>query len=218
MHTQEVLIINAFIGVGVSLVIAFVILTISTLNPYIALLAIIDITCVVAVILVFIHVFGWKLGQIESIAATILVGLAVDYVVHVANAYMESKKGDRYSRVKHALTEMGGTVLGGAVTSLGASFFLLLCNFQFFAKFGVFMFLTIGLSFLFVFCFFIPVLLIVGPEEDCCNLRVISKCDRFCFCRCGCKKTSRTRKPSAVVESVSYGDADIEMTVKSTSS
>merc|ERR1712176_593047 len=216
MHTQEVLIINAFIGVGVSLVIAFVILTISTLNPFIAILAILDITCVVAVILVFIHVFGWKLGQIESIAATILVGLAVDYVVHVANAYMESKKGDRNSRVKNALTEMGGTVLGGAVTSLGASFFLLLCNFQFFAKFGVFMFLTIGLSFLFVFGFFIPVLLIIGPEEDCCNLRMIAKCNRFCFCRC-VSKTSSARKPSAVVESVSYGDVDIEMTAKSTS-
>merc|ERR1712176_157475 len=103
---------NAIMGVVISLLIAFIILTISTLNPYIALLAIVDITCVVAVILVFIHVFGWKLGQIESIAATILVGLAVDYVVHVANAYMESKKGDRNSRVKNALTEMGGTVLG----------------------------------------------------------------------------------------------------------
>ena len=181
MHTQEVLIANAFLGVGVSLFIAFVILTISTLNPYIAILAIINIACVVVVILGFIFVIGWQLGQIESIAATVLVGLAVDYVVHMANAYMESKKSDRESRVKNALTEMGGTVLGGAVTSLGASFFLLLCNFQYFAKFGVFMFLTIGLSFLFVFFFFVPVLLLIGPEEECCNLRRITQCNRFCF-------------------------------------
>ena len=185
MHTQEVLIENAFIGVLVSLFIAFVILTISTLNACIALLAIIDIACVVAVILGFVYVIGWELGQIESIAATVLVGLAVDYVVHVANAYMEAKKKDRESRVKNALTEMGGTVLGGAVTSLGASFFLLLCNFQYFAKFGVFMFMTIGLSFLFVFFFFIPVLLLIGPEEGCCNLRRIAQCDQFCFCCCG---------------------------------
>merc|ERR1712037_252529 len=88
---------------------------------------------------------------------------------------MESKKGDRERRVKHALTEMG-------VTALGASFFLLLCNFQIFAKFGVFMFLTIGLSFMFVFLFFVPILLLIGPEEDCCNLRMITQCDRFCYC------------------------------------
>merc|ERR1712032_713864 len=204
MHTQEVLILNAFIGVGVSLIIAFVILTISTLNPF-ALLAILDITCVVAVILGFIQVVGWKLGQIESIAATILVGLAVDYVVHVANAYMESKKGDRESRVKNALTEMGGTVLGGAITSLGASFFLLLCNFQFFAKFGVFMFLTIGLSFLFVFLFFVPVLVLIGPEEDCCNLRMITQCDRFCYCVC-----SRSKSYEADTEEVTYGDVELQ--------
>ena len=204
MHTQEVLIINAFIGVGVSLIIAFVILTISTLNPYIALLAILDITCVVAVILGFIQVVGWKLGQIESIAATILVGLAVDYVVHVANAYMESKKGDRESRVKNALTEMGGTVLGGAVTSLGASFFLLLCNFQFFAKFGVFMFMTIGLSFMFVFLFFVPILLLIGPEEDCCNLRMITQCDRFCYCMLSKKrpKTQDDHDPEVELQAV----------------
>jgi len=203
MHTQEVLIINAFIGVGVSLLIAFIILTISTLNPYIAFLAILDIACVVAVILGFIQVVGWKLGQIESIAATVLVGLAVDYVVHVANAYMEAKKGDRESRVKNALMEMGGTVFGGAVTSLGASFFLLLCNFQFFAKFGVFMFLTIGLSFLFVFLFFVPILLICGPEENCCNLRKIGQCDEFCFCRCSADKT-KSAKPDT------YG-GDVEL-------
>merc|ERR1712087_332741 len=170
MYTQEVLIANAFVGVGVSLGIAFVILTISTMNPFIAFLAVLDIMLVVFIILGFIKVVGWKLGQIESIAATILVGLAVDYVVHVANAYMESKKTDRYSRVRNALTEMGGTVLGGAVTSLGASFFLFFCNFQFFSKFGTFMFLTIGLSFLFVFFFFVPALLIFGPQGDCCNI------------------------------------------------
>ena len=76
------------------------------------------------------------MGTIESISATILVGLSVDYVVHFANAYMESDTDTRYEALHDALIEMGGTVMGGAVTSLGASFMLFVCQFQYFAKFG----------------------------------------------------------------------------------
>lgn len=45
--------------------------------------------CVTACILGMMFVVGWELGTIESISATILVGLSVDYVVHIAQAYVE---------------------------------------------------------------------------------------------------------------------------------
>lgn len=67
---------------------------------------------------------GWELGTIESVSATILVGLSVDYVVHLAQAYVECKFIKRNERVKSALFEMGSTVFGGAITSLGASVML----------------------------------------------------------------------------------------------
>ena len=45
--------------------------------------------CVTVCIMGMMFVLGWELGTIESISATILVGLSVDYVVHIAQAYVE---------------------------------------------------------------------------------------------------------------------------------
>ena len=136
MHTQEVLLTGAFVGIGVSLLIAYIVMAVSTFNPYLALLATINIAFVVCCILGGTWLRGWQMGTIESISATILVGLSVDYVVHFANAYMESDTDTRLKALQSALIEMGGTILGGAITSLGASFMLFLCQFQYFAKFG----------------------------------------------------------------------------------
>jgi len=168
MHTQEVLLSGAFIGISVSLAIAYVVMTISTFNPYLAFLATLNIAFVVCCILGGTWLRGWEMGTIESISATILVGLSVDYVVHFANAYMESDTGTRLEALQDALIDMGGTILGGAITSLGASFMLFICQFQYFAKFGFFMFLTIFLSFIYVFLFFAPLLAIIGPDKNCC--------------------------------------------------
>merc|ERR1712037_997123 len=95
---------------------------------------------------------------------------------------------------------MGGTVMGGAVTSLGASFMLFICQFQYFAKFGFFMFLTIFLSFLYVFLFFVPLLAIIGPDKDCCAI-----CDlrpKELKKRCGKKKRLRPRLRAQLLTSL----------------
>merc|ERR1712137_244119 len=71
MHTQEVLLSGAFIGICVSLAIAYVVMTISTFNPYLALLATINIAFVVCCILGGTWLMRWEMGTIESISATI---------------------------------------------------------------------------------------------------------------------------------------------------
>merc|ERR1719265_2395884 len=101
---------------------------------------------------------------------------------------MESDTDTRLNALQSALIEMGGTILGGAITSLGASFMLFLCQFQYFAKFGFFMFLTIFLSFAYVFLFFAPLLAIIGPDKKCCAF-----CDlRPRTCRKRCAKNKGT--------------------------
>lgn len=42
-----------------------------------------------------IELLGWQLGAIESVCVTILVGFAVDYQVHMANAFVETPKALR---------------------------------------------------------------------------------------------------------------------------
>ena len=112
---------------------------------------------------------GWEMGVIESISITVLVGLSVDYVVHLANSYIEAPATTRQERVQGSFAEMGVTVFGGAVTSIGASSMLFLCYFQMFFKFGGFMFMTITTSFVWANCFFMPLLSIIGPEGDSCS-------------------------------------------------
>jgi hypothetical protein len=186
--TQKILVVGAFTGAAVSGVFAYVILTLSTFNGYLALLAILDIIGIVACILGSMYCMGWQLGVIESVSITVLVGLSVDYVVHLANSFIEAKADDRLGRVGHASVEMGITVFGGAITSLGASFMLFLCYFQFFFKFGCFMFLTIFLSFAWAFLFFLPMAALCGPEG---GFGSFAPCARRTGAKLGCGSSRR---------------------------
>lgn len=42
---------------------------------------------------------GWELGVAESIAIVILIGMSVDYVVHLANHYVESMFPDKHRKM-----------------------------------------------------------------------------------------------------------------------
>jgi len=68
--------------------------------------------------------------------------------------------------VRTALGEMGITVLGGAITSLGASGMLFGCWLAFFQKFGGFMFGTILFSILWSLGFFMACMASFGPEKN----------------------------------------------------
>merc|ERR1711871_631867 len=192
MDTQEMLVSGAMVGCTASAIVAFFVLSFSTFNPFISLLAILNIAGVLICILGMMNLLGWELGVIESISITVLVGLSVDYVVHLANSYIEANVDDikkrrpkykdevsaasgispmqeRELRVFGALEEMGVTVFGGACTSLGASGMLFLCWFQTFFKFGGFMFMTITTSFIYANFFLMPLLSMVGPVGKCCS-------------------------------------------------
>jgi predicted RND superfamily exporter protein len=40
---------------------------------------------------------GWQLGAMEAISMTLLVGLSVDYVFHMADAYTEAQNECSFS-------------------------------------------------------------------------------------------------------------------------
>ena len=94
------------------------------------------------------------------------MGLSVDYCVHLAEGYARCKKPDRMSRLQNALEEVGVSVISGALTTLGSSFFLMLAVIIFFVKFGIFMFLTIGLSLSYAMVLFMTVLGMIGPQGE----------------------------------------------------
>lgn len=141
-------------------------LVIATTNIIVGALASLTISLITCCVLGTITMIGWKLGVLESLNLTLVVGLAVDYVVHLAEGYMHLVGEDRLTKVQHTLTHVGISVLSGACSTLGASIFMLGAKIVFFFQFGIFMFSTIGLSIFFSLLFFTTVLALVGPQED----------------------------------------------------
>ena len=109
---------------------------------------------------------GWHLGVMESINLTLVVGLSVDYAVHLADGYVRCEYSDRARRVKHMLGNVGVSVLAGAATTLGASAFMLGSKILFFFQFGIFIFCTIGFSIVYALVVFTIVIGLIGPEGD----------------------------------------------------
>ena len=112
-----------------------------------------------------------ELGIAETLCIVILIGFSVDYVVHLGNHYVESERPTRKERTDEALTHIGGSILSGAVTTLGSVFFLFFAQMSVFQKFGFVFTVTILLSLVFSLLFFTALCYTFGPEGDSGNLQ-----------------------------------------------
>ena len=135
MDTQLSLVSSSLIGLAVSFVLSFSVLVVATRSFVASLISILAIVGIVAVVLGSMVLGGRNLGFMESICVTVVVGLAVDYVVHYGIAFVEhfrefeeGKEGNAvFAAVTGALTDLGVSVLGGATSTFGAALFLLFC-------------------------------------------------------------------------------------------
>ncbi|KAK3750726.1 hypothetical protein QZH41_017279 [Actinostola sp. cb2023] len=166
MKVQEVLASTAVRGILMSLGLAIALVTLMTTNWIVGLMAGATIACITVGVVGFIPMVGWKLGVLESLNLTLVVGLSVDYVVHLADGYVRSPFHARQDKIRDALSTVGISVLSGATTTLGASVFMLAAKIVFFFQFGIFMFVTIGLSILYALFFFATLLALCGPNGN----------------------------------------------------
>ena len=164
MVLQETYVNMALNGVAIGLLIAFLVLLVATQNIIIALLSISTIGCALCSVIATIVGRGWQLGQAESLSMMILTGFAVDYIVHLSHAYMESKRVLPLHRVHDACRDLGISVFWGMLTSLVAAYVLSMLQLQFFSKFGSFFFLTILWAYLWSVLFLLPLLALIGPR------------------------------------------------------
>ncbi|XP_076463983.1 protein dispatched homolog 1-like [Babylonia areolata] len=172
LYVQRALADNAILGIAVGLSLAFPVLVLSTCNVINGLLATLSICCVTTCVIGVIPLGGWKLGVLVSLNMCLVVGLAVDFVVHLAEGYHMSHRTDRRGRLQQALERMGISVFSGACTTLGASSFMLFAKIQFFFQFGIFMFCTIGFSLVFSMGLYVTVMGILGPQGNIGDIRV----------------------------------------------
>ena len=91
--------------------------------------------------------------------------MAIDYAVHLAHFYKHAD-GTRQERATSALHGVGLSIIGGAITTMGAGAPQYLCQILFFRLNGTFIFLTSGLALAFSFGLLIPLLMAMGPEKQ----------------------------------------------------
>jgi len=170
-QTEEGLIIGLMLGMAIALPVAFATLIFATGNVVVSLYAIVSIGFVVASVLGACKAYlDWDLGIAESVAGVIVIGLAVDYTIHMGHMYdhasHEIGAQDREARFRFAVEKMGTTVFAGAITTAGSGMFLYFTVLLFFSKMATLIVFTIFFSFLYSFGFFMALLLLAGPEGE----------------------------------------------------
>merc|ERR1712079_466612 len=180
-YIQKKIIQEAVIGIGLSLLFALIILTIATGNWLMAMYSTIVIFSIVMCVIGFTVANGWKLGVIEAVIYVMVVGMSVDYVVHLSEAYLASGKETREDRTMRMLGIVGSAVLSGALSTLIGIFWLLFATIMIFLKFGSFIFFLIACSCVFSLVSFTAVMSAIGPEGDKGDIRVLyRKCRALC--------------------------------------
>eukprot|EP01006_Ploeotia_vitrea_P038040 TRINITY_DN66198_c8_g2_i1.p1 TRINITY_DN66198_c8_g2~~TRINITY_DN66198_c8_g2_i1.p1 ORF type:complete len:1053 (+),score=546.99 TRINITY_DN66198_c8_g2_i1:78-3236(+) len=165
-YTGQQFVKGAVRGMMAAMLIAGVVLLIATHNYIAAGLAFFWVVGVVACVLGCAWLAGYEVGIIEAISASLVVGLSVDFSVHQVHHYVSSLQRLREHRLLDTFLEMGISILAGAITSFGASIWLLLCALLFFSAFGFFVLLTILFSLCSAFFALSATLAIIGPEHD----------------------------------------------------
>jgi predicted RND superfamily exporter protein len=114
---------------------------------------------------------------VETISLQVLIGLSVDYVLHVAlafNALSDDPTApageNRKKRAEMALTELGVSIIGGCLTTSIATAFLFPAALLLLRKFGQIILISVFISLFNTHFLFIPLVAIVGPVNNYGNI------------------------------------------------
>ena len=157
---------SAYFSALLSVAMATVVIFVSNGNVLLTLYSIISIFCILVTVAATTVAMGWELGFLEAICFAILVGLSCDFIVHIAHAYKESKKETRREKTLDAIWAMGPPVLFAAVSTSLAGALLFNCTILFYTKFGAILLFTMAYSFLMIFVFLAPLLVLAGPTGN----------------------------------------------------
>jgi len=170
---QELLVKTAIQGIAIGLAAAIPILIIATKNIWTGLLASLTLCMITVSVIGTIPLAGWKFGFLESLNVVLIVGLSVDYVVHLAEGYSRSHYKSNTNRTRDMLRQVGVSVLSGAATTMLASIFLTPSKVLFFAQFGLFILATIAFSFFYSLFFFATIVALIGPQNNVGRLDIV---------------------------------------------
>jgi len=123
-----------------------------------------------------VTILGWKVGPVQAMAVTILVGMSIDYSFHMVTGYQETDLPSRRKKARAALARLLSAIVGGAVTTMGAVAFLFPCWIYLFVQLGIMIFTNSLVALLYTVLFLVPLLMIIGPVGRCGNIYALSHC------------------------------------------
>ena len=115
-------------------------------------------------------VLGWGIGAIECVCLTIIIGLSIDYCLHLGHSYTHAYASDRYKRTRNAVADVGSSVFGASMTTVVSMLVLLLCTIKIFNVIGTIIAVTILLAVAFSLGTFAAMLSMCGPEGNSGNV------------------------------------------------
>lgn len=162
--TQAILLSAALIALAI---------VIFTQNLVIMLLTAASILMTVACLLGSFVLWDWPFGAVEAISVSLVVGLSVDYALHLGHSYKHAgdnkPNGHTMSRVERsliALQTIGPSIMAAAATTVFSMVVLMLCSTHLFVELGVIVATTLTVGILFSMGSFTAALMLVGPEGN----------------------------------------------------
>merc|ERR1719357_1677695 len=161
---QSVILAECYFGIFLSLLFAFFVMVFSLGNWLMATYSSIVILALVIDVMGFTVMLGYRLNVVEAIIYIMVVGMSVDYVVHLAEAYLHSGEALRVHAARRMLGIVGISVISGAVSTCGGIMFLIFSYNQFFFKFGVNIFFLMVMASLYALVGFTAAMSSFGPQ------------------------------------------------------
>ena len=158
--------------------IALCIALISTSNIIVTALTTFSIGSILAATISIVVSLGWTLGFLEGICLCILIGLSVDFVIHIGHAYNDAgKRGlhSRYDRTREAFARMAFPIASAAFTTFASACVLFFCTITFFQKFGTIVMISMICAINVSLLFYVSLLATIGPQGSFGDISVCFK-------------------------------------------
>jgi len=166
---------GAYSAAGITLLLSAVIILLSTRNVVVTVFSVGAISAILAATVATVVGMGWTLGFLEGICFSILIGLSVDFVIHVGHAYVQAgeeydaeggqEEPDRNTMARAAVSRMGFPVVSAGLTTLMSAIILFFCTISFFVKFGTIVMLSMVYALVITFGLYAALLDAAGPQR-----------------------------------------------------
>jgi len=127
--------------------------------------ALVSVVGMIILTMGLLYVIGTPLGPIESLAVAVIIGVSIDYLIHLAFAYKNSLMQHRYYKSRAAMLARTNSIVSAALTTLCSVVPLLGAKILPFRQFGIIFTIVTLISLLFSLAFFNAFLMAAGPLQ-----------------------------------------------------